>query len=110
MPDKSSELSGPDRMALLCARFPTLYGMPGTVPWDQKKFARWGSGPAATSGSRQAAAFVLSVWNGSQPEDGGWWNEAPYHVGRFDVVEALAVWDAHHRNAFVGWCLQPFWP
>lgn len=99
-----------ERMTLLCWSFPSLRGMPGTAPWDQLAFARWISGGARTSGNGQAAAFVLSVWNGGTPDDGGWWNEGEFHSGRFDPVEACAVWDAPHRDAFIAWCRNPFWP
>lgn len=98
------------RMEALCALFPTLQGVPGTAPWDQHAFARWASGPAATSGSVQAAAFVLAVWNGCTPRDGGWWNQRPYRVGRFDIVHALGIWDEAHKSAFLRWCDDPFWP
>jgi hypothetical protein len=103
-------LTGRERMELLCTSFPVLRGVPGTIPWDQHKFARWASGPATTSAIDQAAAFVLSVWNGGTPEDGGWWNEPPHVVGRFDVVRALALWDHEQQAAFLAWCNDPFWP
>lgn len=103
-------LTGRERMQLLCESFPVLMGVPGAWPWDQFKFAEWASGPGATHASGQAAAFVLSVWNGGTPDDGGWWNEAPYSVGRFDVVEAFACWDARQKAAFEAWCKNPFWP
>lgn len=103
-------LTGEERMTLLCQSFPTLARVPGASPWNQHAFAKWASGPAPTGASRQAAAFVLSVWNGCTPLDGGWWNEAPYHVGRFDPVEALGRWDARHAEAFREWCSDPFWP
>lgn len=97
------------RMTELCNRFHSLRGAPGTDPWQQKKFARWASG-GITAAERQAAAFVLTVWNGHHPDDGGWWNEPPFRVGRFDVVVALAHWDYQHRAAFIFWCQHPFWP
>ena len=59
---------------------------------------------------RQAAAFILSVWNGYAPEDGGWWNEEGYCAGRFDAVNAFALWDYEHQQAFIRWCQKPFWP
>ena len=85
---EAPRLRSHERMALLCHSFPSLRDAYGVNPWDQHSFARWASGPAPTHGSRQAAAFVLAVWNGGTPDkDGGWWNKRPYRAGRFDVVE-----------------------
>lgn len=61
--------TGRHRMEALCESFPVLTGRPGTTPWDQHTFARWASGPAPTPASRQAAAFVLSVWNWGTPAE-----------------------------------------
>ena len=33
----------------------------------------------------------------------------PTPFGRFDVVEAMAVWDADHRTAFLEWTKNPWW-
>lgn len=86
-----------------------LRGKPGVRPWDQHEFARGASGPAYTGASRLVAAFVLSVWNGSQIGD-VWWCEKPYSVGKFDVVEAMGRWDGDVQAAFIAWCNNPFWP
>jgi len=102
--------SSQKQMVSLCASFPTLRGVPGTNPWNQEVFAQWASGPAPSHGIRQAAAFVLSVWNGGTPCDGGWWNSGDFSVGVFDPVEALGTWDRQHAHAFMQWCAKPFWP
>lgn len=110
MSPPSGIVTSGEQMAQLCWSFPTLRGVPGTDPWDQYLFARWASGPAPTHASRQAAAFVLAVWNGGTPDDGGWWNQGDYLAGRFDVVEAFSIWDRQHQAAFKHWCNAPFWP
>lgn len=97
-------------MTELCESFHVLRGKPGVRPWDQYTFARWASGGEPTTAVSFAAAFVLSVWNGSTPADGGWWNDPPYNVGRFDIVEAMAYWDHSNKTAFFAWCENPFWP
>jgi hypothetical protein len=51
------------QMERLCALFPSLRGVSGTDPWDVDALLTWLSGPAPTSGSTQAALFVLGVWN-----------------------------------------------
>lgn len=108
---KVAELTGPERMTLLCESFPTLADVPGACPWDQERFAKWASGPAPSTAMRQAAAFVLSVWNGGTPADSSvWFNEAPFHVGVFDPVLAFGLWDQRHADAYIAWCRRPFWP
>ena len=101
---------GNERMSRLCESFPSLRNKPGTRPWNQHEFARWAGGPARTSGSMHAAAFVLGVWNGqsvgrSEPL---WYEE--FGVIGFDAVWAMGVWDGAHQRAFIAWCEHPFWP
>lgn len=108
-----STLTAKSRMTLLCQSFPTLRGAPGASPWEQRKFAQWASGPARTSGSSHAAAFVLGVWNGCCFELGdepAWFQTKPYSVRVFDPVAALAAWDEAHASAFIRWCMDPFYP
>jgi len=99
-----------EAMTQLCESFHGLRGAPGVRPWDQDLFARWASAGSPTEATRLAAAFVLAVWNGCTPRDGGWWNKRPLRVGRFDPVEAIARWDHEHKAAFLAWCDNPFWP
>jgi len=47
-----------------------------------------------------AAKFVLSVWNPT----------TRWKSGRFDIHDALGVWDDAHRAAFVAWAKDPWWP
>lgn len=93
----------------LCNSFPELRGKPGTAPWNQHVFARWASGAGPTSGSRAAAQFVLTVWNGRTLQ-GDWCNEEGYQVGVFDAVDAISAWDTAHRRAYIAWCMNPFYP
>ena len=46
----------------LARNFPTLEDAP-LEPWDPVVFDAWAAGPAGTSGSRHAAAFILAVWH-----------------------------------------------
>lgn len=96
------------RMTALVESFPSLRGAPGSAPWDQLAFARWASGPAPSDAMRQAAAFVLSVWNNGNR--GNWWNQRPYRAGEFDCVLALLLWDYQHKAAFYSWLNDPFYP
>lgn len=117
-----SALWGADRnvsMVRLCQSFPTLRGAPGTDPWDPMALLRWILGGAATSGNTHAVKFVLQVWNSRVD-----WQQiarAPAdseHEGLgikdavlspFNVVDALAVWDDEHTQAFLKWAHTPFW-
>lgn len=88
-------------MSRLAEAFPTLReSVPGVRPWDPEAIDTWlDTSGAVTSGSRDAAAFVLGVWN-------------PNAQGRvaFDVHRALGTWDRAHRAAFLAWATAPWWP
>ncbi len=87
------------RIRRLARSFPTLrdaYG--GVKPWDAAQLDRFAFEPVA-DGARHAARFVLAVWN----------NDTQWQCGRFDVIEAMAVWDADHREAFLEWAKNPWW-
>jgi hypothetical protein len=109
-----------ERMRRLCRSFPCLLGAPGTAPWtmgqepegESNPFLEWMcSGPS--HGELLAGRFVLRVWNPSTD-----WTEQARLSGlepgsalvRFDVLEAMAVWDLRHQEAFRQWVDLPFWP
>lgn len=84
-------------IAEIANRFPTLRVTPDA--WDVDGFMqRLG---VASTGERHAMLFVANVWNQSYALDEGW---------QFDAVEALALWDDHHRAAFIAWANDPRWP
>lgn len=87
-----------ERMSRLAESFPTLKGRPGVRPWHPATLMdQWGEAWASNA-SRQAMAFVLSVWNGE--------NE----IGqRFRATWAMGLWDHRHRAAFVAWAQKPWW-
>jgi hypothetical protein len=85
-----------ERLAL---SFPTLRRAPGVYPWAAPQLDAWAAGPAPGDGALDAARFVLAVWD----------NHHSWRCGRFDVVEALSVWDAPHRGAFLTWVARPWW-
>lgn len=103
------------RMTQLCGLFPTLRDAPGTSPWNFEQLVRWTlSDPAVTSGSAQAARFVLGIWSGRTD---GWvkWareNKVPgsKRASPFDAVHAFGIWDDAHREAALAWFRVPFWP
>lgn len=68
--------------------------------WDAQRFDKWAAGPSPGHGTLEAARFVLSVWNPC----------TEWKCGRFNLHDALWVWDAQHKAAFRHWCDDPFWP
>jgi hypothetical protein len=98
------------RMSALANLFPTMRGVPGTAPWNVDLLIKWMNGPAPTSGSWNAAMFLLGVWN---PKTN--WKECGLKLrkgvqGRFDFFRAIGCWDAEHEAAFMEWVKYPFWP
>jgi len=79
-------------------------------PWDAIRFAEYCV--PMSSGEKEAALFVLSVWNSMDD-----WSEfglvcAPEsdaNRGRFELHRALTRWDAAHVRAFAGWVAAPWW-
>jgi hypothetical protein len=88
-----------ERMTELARAFPSMRGGRGIDPWDPADLNRWAVG-TASHGERVTARFLLSVWDPS----------TEWEAGRFDVMEALRVWDLRHRDAFLKWALDPWWP
>lgn len=87
------------RMGDLAESFHVLRGRPGVRPWSPLALAEMAFLTSALSGPSQlAAVFVLKVWNREFP------------CPAFDVLEALARWDRGHREAFLAWAADPWWP
>ena len=61
---------------------------------------RWAAETAISSGELATARFLLAVW-----DPGHSWR-----CGRFDLMEALRLWNSPDRNAFLSWALDPWWP
>lgn len=100
----------PSAMTTFVLSFPSLRKAPGVDPWDADLFLSWAVG-GLSHGERCAAQFVLGVWNPSSN-----WDEVAAEknlegrIGRFDLFDAMSVWDDLHRGAFLAWCKSPFWP
>ena len=87
------------RMTQLAARFPSLRGAPGVLPWNACALDDWST--SASSGEQWAASFLLwVVWDPS-----GQWRCTPFHLG-----EAWRSWDEPHRAAALSWLTDPFVP
>ncbi len=88
------------RMTALALSFPTLRYADGVAPWEPLHFGRWLRSGAPGHGAKCAGRFLLSVWNPS----------TRWRSGRFDLHEALCVWDREHHAAFLAWVRSPWWP
>ena len=88
-----------ERMTELARGFPAMRGARGIDPWEPAELNRWAAGPAS-HGERHTVRFLLAVWDPS----------TAWEAGRFDVLEALRVWDLKHRAAFLQWAADPWWP
>jgi hypothetical protein len=104
-------------MAMLARSFPSLAikDPPGLEPWDSMVFFEWLCGPGAGSSHGQllAAQFVLMVWNShtdweADARENGF--AYPSAAKRFNLGEAVATWDAEHRDAAAAWLMAPFFP
>ena len=87
------------KMTALARTFPCLRGAPGVSPREPTELNRWACGPAS-HGERVTARFLLAVWDSS----------IAWEAGRFDVMEALRVWSPSHREPFLRWAADPWWP
>jgi hypothetical protein len=102
------------RMCDLVQSFPTLRRTPESlfVPWDPEAFAEyWAVG---SGGEKDAALFVLSVWNPSTDWEQQGLTRGASELGiddggRFNLHRALGNWDDKHRAAFIAWCKEPWW-
>jgi hypothetical protein len=113
-----------EQMTALARLFPTMCRfdgsmVPGCDPWDPFDLVNWlNTSGEPSSGSRHAALFLLSVWNGDDWAAHGLKlrrrrkgdDATGRRIGRFDFNDAWAVWDAKHRAAALAWLLNPFWP
>jgi hypothetical protein len=88
-----------EKMTAFAGGFPCLRNAVGVNPWDAEDLDRWAAGPVS-HGERVTAQFLLAVWS---PED-------EWRSGRFDLMEALRLWDPLHHRAFLKWAAEPWWP
>lgn len=98
-----------ERMLELVHLFPTLQRTPMALfePWDPEGFAEcWVAG---SGGEKDAALFVLSVWNTSTDWSQWGLTRGGERGGFFDLHRALGNWDEKHREAFLAWAREPWW-
>jgi|SRR5579884_1080458 len=89
-----------EKTSAFAETFPGLSNAPGIRPWDASALDDWAASGEPGHGALCAAQFVLSVWN----------PKISWSSGKFDIHEALAVWDKSHCEAFLVWVAKPWWP
>jgi hypothetical protein len=88
-----------DCMTKLARGFPCLKNAPGVDPFVPEALSRWAAGPTS-HGERITAQFLLAVWDPSYE----------WGAGKFDLMEALRIWPPSHREPFLRWAANPWWP
>jgi hypothetical protein len=88
-----------DRIESLALNFPCLRDAPGAAPWDADKLDEWVASGVPSHGEKCTARFLLAIWN----PDYEW--KSP----KFDLMDALSVWDSAHHAAFLEWARKPWW-
>ena len=87
---ESSGLPLEERLPSLARRFPSLVDANGLEPWAPGELHDWLVAQPGDSAARHSALLLLSLWG-----EGEW--------PPFNVVEALASWDAEHKLIFSRW-------
>ncbi len=88
-----------ERMTELAQSFPCLRDAWGIEPFEPGELNRWASS-GVSHGERITASFILAVWDSA----------TEWEAGRFDLMEALNVWSPSHREPFLSWASDPWWP
>lgn len=89
-----------EKMTAFAGTFPSVANAPGARLWDATALDRWAAETPVSHGELVTARFLLAVWD----------PEYAWRCGRFDLMEALRVWDEPHRVAFLAWAVDPWWP
>jgi hypothetical protein len=93
-------LSTEAKMTAFAQTFPSMEKASGVKLWDAHTLDRWANSFTGSHGELVTARFLLAVWD----------PEHTWSCGRFELMEALRVWDERHRAAFLAWASNPWWP
>ncbi|MFO0840906.1 MAG: hypothetical protein U0797_00720 [Gemmataceae bacterium] len=96
----ADHLSTEAKMTALALTFPSMAKASGVRFWDAIVLNHWVAETPLSPGEVATARFLLAVWDPVH----GW------RPGRFDLMEAVRVWDPAHRSAFLAWVGDPWWP
>jgi hypothetical protein len=97
----------------LVKMFPSMKVVLGERAWNAHDVLRWLCSVGGSHGEVLAARFLLGVWN----QQADWVTEArelgfpsPEAAKRFDLIDAVTVWDEPHLAALRAWLAAPFFP
>jgi hypothetical protein len=93
-------LSEEQKMAELAKSFPCMAKPIGSRLWDANAIDRWAHNSPLSHGELVTVRFLLAVWD----------RDFDWECGRFDLMDALRVWDTRHYAAFLTWVRDPRWP
>lgn len=88
------------KMAVFARTFPSMAMAAGVKPWDANVLDQWAADTPVSRGQFITAQFLLTVWDPANA----------WRCGRFDLMDAMRVWDGQHRSAFLAWANDPWWP
>ena len=87
------------RIVQLAKSFACLRKAPGVAPWDANIVDDRAATDIPSHGEKCSAQFILAVRN----PDHEW------QSGKFDLMEALRIWDDPSRQAFLAWVAKLWW-
>jgi hypothetical protein len=87
------------KMTAFAKTFHALGSAPGVFPWDANQLDAWAASGVLSHGELVTARFVLAIWDPNHP----------WRCGRFDLMDAMGIWDGDHRRAFLAWAADPWW-
>lgn len=86
----------------------------GSFNFDARAFFAWASSTNMSHGEYCVVQFLADVWNGNDCKklngSSTKARERVMGVAKFDLHEALGVWDSGHRAAFLAWAKEPWFP
>jgi hypothetical protein len=88
------------KMAAFARTFPSTAKSDGVRLWDAHTLDHWAAETPVSHGELLTAQFLLSVRDSA----------TAWRCGRFELMDALRVWDDQHRAAFLAWADDPWWP
>jgi len=94
---KAKALDLEKKMATLARSFPCMAKAPGAKLWDSNAFDHWAYDAPISRCELVTVRFLLAVWD----RDFNW------KCSRFDLMDAMSIWDEQHRAAFLAWARDP---
>jgi hypothetical protein len=88
-----------DKIRQLALMFPCVLSAPGIESWDAERLDSWDASAGPSHGEKCSARFILAVWN----PDHEW------QSGKFELMEALRIWDQPSHKASLVWVDNPWW-